>query len=353
MGIPIVSVAFIIIVLRDCVFGGKTKTAGRNLAVCSALLLAAFFACRNGKVNFGSDLNNYYRFYLRAIHSSSFDRLAETSTFEAGYVFLNYMFGRVIKWPQFIIIFQAVFCIGVTVRFIYKHSKDVMLSVLGFMSLGLLQFYATGFRQSIAISLCLIALELAENRKLIPFIITLLIASRIHQTSIVFAVSYILVRLPVNRKTLAADITAVIVLPQLVPRIIVMGNDVFDKSYGGSFAGNLTGGLINILIAGFIIFIMYKKFDAPDRDTCGINYGFMHILIIGIGIYAMRFQALVLERISLYFTPVMFILLPQVISSGFFNDKDRALVRLLLCAGMLFLLFWRFSNLEFVPFWVQ
>ena len=58
----------------------------------------------------------------------------------------------------------------------------MFMSILGFMSFGLMQFYLTGFRQSIAIAICLLALEMAEKRKLLSFIVFLALAISIHQT---------------------------------------------------------------------------------------------------------------------------------------------------------------------------
>jgi transmembrane protein EpsG len=278
---------------------------------------------------------------------------------ETGFLLLNWLIARVIKWPQFIIFFQAAFCIGVTLRFIYKYSEDVLLSVLGFMSFGLMQFYLTGFRQSFAIAICLIALEFAFKKKFMGFILSVIIAASIHQTAIVFIPVYWIVKIGLTKLYALVDLIAILILSQIVPRIISLGNEVFDREYQNILEGNNLGGMINILIGTGVLVVMfyqsdrYKNFEISGKGiTNSIQplSGFFHLTTIGIGIYALRYQAQVLERISLYFTPSLFILLPHVINNSFTEDSKKILKPLFVVA-MIFLAWWRLHNFGYEVFW--
>ena len=278
---------------------------------------------------------------------------------EKGYLWLNWLIARVIKWPQFIIFFQSAFCIGVTLRFIYKYSEDVLLSVLGFMSFGLMQFYLTGFRQSFAIAICLIALEFALKKKFIGFILSVLIAASIHQTAIVFVPVYWIVKIGLTKLYALVDLIVIFILSQGVPRIISLGNEVFDKEYQGAFGGNRLGGMINILIGIGVLAVMFYQSDRykkPEISEKSINNsiqslsGLFHLTAIGTGVYALRYQALVLERISLYFTQGLFILLPHIINNSFTEDSKKILKPIFVFA-MVFLAWWRLHNYSYEVFW--
>lgn len=363
MGVLILIITLLISIAKFTIFAGDSEYTRKRFLLFSGTIMIIAFSIRNAEAHMGSDLNNYFRLYRRAIETPSLTVFLSVNPFEKGYLILNWLLSRVIKWPQFILFFQSAFCIGVTFRFIFKHSKDVLVSVLGFMSFGVMQFYLTGFRQSIAIAICLIALEMAENRKLIKFIFLAALAISIHQTAVVFAAVYSLIKMPITKFTVIVEFALVLVLTQIVPDLIALGNDVFEKDYAGSFAGNSSGGLINVFISIAVIGLMYLPFflnkgeDVEIRnrpsgvacminDNC-INYKLMPLLVLGTGFYAMRYQALVLERISLYFTPTLFILLPQVINV-MFEEKSKKLLRMIVLAGMIFLAYWRLRNFPYL-----
>jgi len=361
MGKILIFVVLILLVARSFVFNSKTDKDDKRLLTLAFFLLVAVFGCRNALNDYGTDLNNYYRCFERAILQDKSSFFANSS-FETGYLVFNWIIARIVKWPQFILFLQAAICVGITLRFIYKHSKDVFFSLLGFMSLGLMQFFLTGFRQSFAVSICLLALEAAENKKLIPFIMWTALATSIHQTAIVFSIVYILVNFKLTRLSFFFDFAASILLFRLAPLLVEIGNETFEKNYVEAFAGNKLGGLINIMFSLVAIFIIVKnrgniyEMDVDDdgvlscTDYPTINGNLFHVLVLGTALYALRYQALVLERISLYFTPTLFILLPQSIRYGFTEDSQR-LARLIICFGLVFLIYWRMGSLAFIPFW--
>lgn len=358
MGILMLGAAILLLLSKEICFKENTEESNKKFLIFTGIVLAVIFSCRNAVSNYGNDLNNYYRLFERAIKSDSLKRFLNNEAMEEGYVFLNWLIARVIKWPQFILVFHAVFCIGVTLRFIYSFSDDVLISVLGFMAFGVMQFYLTGFRQSFAIAICLIALELALKKKFIPFVITVFIASTVHQTAIIFIPIYWLVKLKLSKLYVFLDLAAIAVLYKFVPRLIAIGNEVFEREYQGKFGGNRLGGLINLLIgAAVLAVILYysnaqgeKVLKAEDSKTGAYINAFFHMTLIGLGVYALRYQALVLERISLYFTSPLFILAPYAINTAF-DKQSRRMLEPVFCAILLFLIWWRFGNISYEVFW--
>ena len=361
MGTLLFIIAGLLLMSKGVIFNSDSDSSKRNFLIFSGILLVAFSGCRNATINMNSDLNNYYRLFSRAITSESFATFSSTSTMETGYLLLNWLIARIIKWPQFIIFFQAAFCIGVTLRFIYKFSDEVLLSVLSFMSFGLMQFYLTGFRQSFAIALCLVALELAIKKKFIAYAIIVFLAVSFHQTAIVFIPVYWIVKAGLTKINTLVDFGLIICLSQAVPRLILLGNEVFDKEYQGVFTGNNLGGIVNILVELVVIGIMFYQSERYSKPQIISNSssamsrplnGFFYLLTIGMGIYALRFQALVLERISLYFTPCLIILLPHIIETSF-EKESKKIVKIVFIVMMIFLSWWRLHSYSYNAFWTS
>ena len=248
MAILMTGTAFFLFILRYSIFKNNSARDKRNLLIVAGVIFTVILGCRNGQINYGTDLNNYYRAFQRAIVATSWQALSLTSPFEVGYLVLNYAISRLIKWPQFILFFQAGFCCGFTLRYIYKHCKDVYFSLLVFMSMGILQFYLTGFRQAFAITVSLIALEFAENKKYFWTILFTLMAISFHQTAILFIPVIFLIRMRVTRSVFLIDIMVSILLYKLGPWLVETGNSLFEKNYAYQTYGNTWGGIINVII---------------------------------------------------------------------------------------------------------
>ena len=371
MAILLVGTACILLLLRITVFSSDSQRDRKGLLIVAGILFVTILGCRNGQINYGTDLNSYYRAYQRALLANNIPDLIATNVYqELGYPIMCFVFSRVIKWDQFIIFFQAAFCCGVTLRYIYKHSRDVFMSIMVFMSMGLLQFYLTGFRQAFAISICLLALESAEKKHYLRTIIFTLLAISFHQTAILFIPILLLVRMRITKYSFLLDTVVFVALYRLGPWLVEIGNSMFDKNYAYQAYGNALGGLINIIIESFVIITMIVSiggaeqgrgikytwnkeieiYDSNKETSAQISYHYFHVLFLGMILYALRYQTTTIERVSFYYTGTLMVLLPQVINDCFFA-RTKHILRMIFCAGMIFLIYWRMSGIEYVPFW--
>ena len=366
LGKLILSAIIILIFCENILFNSGSRKDDRRILALAFIMLFFIFGCRYGLADPGSDVDIYYQYYLEAAECDDLQLYIDThnSWMESGYLVLNWLFARIIQWPQFILFFEAAFCCGITLRFIYKYSDDVVLSLLGFMSLGVMGFYLTAFRQSIAISFCLLALEMADKKKPVAFIILVLLAMSCHGSAIVFLPAYFLIKIKVDKMFIILEIVLFAFIGQCIPFIISLGTEVFERNYVGKFDGNKAGGIINILIGVFIVFTMMYQIEnyrlpnsEKQNDVKNIlvfeeknnSYKFIYILIVGVCLYALRYKSLVIERTSLYYLPALFVLLPSAIKNGIV-EKDRELVRNFFIVGMLFLIYWRLGKSDYVFF---
>lgn len=366
LGKLIFSIAIILMFFKWMLFNSGSRKDDKRILTAAFIMLVLIMGSRAVESTNSVDVEAYYSTYETAIDDDSLLLFVNFNpSMEKGYLALTWLLAKIIRWPQFILFFEAAFCCGITLRFIYKYSEDVVLSILGFMSLGILGFYMTGFRQSMAISLCLLALEMAERKRLPAFVLLVLLASLLHQTAVVFLPVYFVMNIKVNKFLSLAEGGLLCLIGLGLPFIVNLGNIIFNRDFEMIYEGSKIGGYINIAFEIFIVFAMVYQMggctlttgisdERGERtfaaDSSFANHKFLYILILGIGLYTMRYQALILERVSFFYTPVVFVLLPGAIQNGF-AKKDRMLLKMLLSVGMLFLITWRFGSMDFAPFW--
>lgn len=295
--------AMLIIVVCAFIFNSSSEKHRKYFLRISGIILILLMGCRNAEVNYGTDLNNYYRLYERAM-VMDWEPFLESVSMEKGYMFINYILAQIIQWPQFILFAQATFCIIVSLWFIYKNTESVQLATIFFVSFGPFQFFLTGYRQAIAICIGLIMFELAKEKKLIKYILMLLLAMTIHQTAVVLLPIYLLVNIKNSLPNNIIVVLVSVVMTMFSRNFVDLGNEFFDRDYEGIHVGNRFGGMVPLLIYSLILITCLLLINKmKEKDDKGF-FALTRMLIVGVAVYSMKFDALVLERVSLYFTPV-------------------------------------------------
>ena len=119
---------------------------------------------------------------------------------EDGYMLIEYFCMNYFLGFRGVLIIGAILFIFPTTYIIYKYSENPYLSFFYFISLDYFCFSMSGMRQSMALGICLIALEMVFRRKFIMYLLLICIAVTIHSTAIVFLPVYFLGKIPTQRK---------------------------------------------------------------------------------------------------------------------------------------------------------
>lgn len=339
-----------IIFLRLIMGSLNTTKKKKKFLTISALIIIFVVGSRNGKINYGSDLNNYYRIYISAIESS-WNVFFNINKVDVGYLLLNKLLAAVFPWPQFIIYFVAALTVSITFRFIILNSDDVFLSVLFFLSLGTFGFFLTGFRQSIAIVLCLFAFEFVLRKKMLLFIIIVLVASTIHQTAIIFLIFYYIGNKKLTTVNNIITFLLFFVVIFFADTFLSFGNEIFDRNFVAIGSQSNLGGIINLIIyVSTIILTMIFLNNNKDKQIDRKFYALLLMLVLGTGIYLMRFHALIMERISFYFLPAIIPLLPSMLQRIKEDNISKAIYFVAL-SGSIGMFIWRVATIKYTFFW--
>lgn len=325
----------------------------RQICLFVAVYLVFFMGFRDATQHYGTDLNNYYRLYESCAKASNPMDIINSSIMEPGYILLNWLLSKIIPYPQFILIIQATICIGISLRFINKFSVNIILSLLIFLALGVFLFYLTGFRQSLSIACCIIALEKSIERKFKDFCICMIIAYALHRSSILFFPAYFLVHQNIRFYKTAFIILFFCIMSTLLPYLISQGNEIWERTYTGGQGKSALGGIINLIFYTFFLGVaiyMYRKSQKLClRNSAGellmgkCPYCLFYVCVTAAFLYTLRFQSLVIERISMYYTPAFIIFIPSSLND-FFDNKTKKILTIILSLAFCVLAIWRLSS---------
>lgn len=314
-----------------------TKRRQAQYLAATGAAVAAVMGFRYPHYDVVSDLSTYVRFYERMIWTP-WNSIFDIGEFEWGYVLANKLLSTVVPWGQFIVIAEAAFCVYCVARFIYKNSEYAFQGMLFYVTIGAMSFQLTGFRQGIAMSICLLAIEHVKARRPVAFVLVVLLAATFHQTALVFLPAYFLIS---RRPTFTKSVLWLMMMVAGVlsaTAIAGIGNRLFDREYVG-YIGSTYGGLVPILIyAGVVLVSLWRR--GKLSSPVGLN-----MTMLGLAIYVMRYATLVLERIAFYFTQGVVISLPEAINAEA-DARLKTVLRLGAISGALALFIYRVSVSE-------
>ncbi|MDY3304982.1 MAG: EpsG family protein [Clostridia bacterium] len=312
---------FIWIVIAKALVGVlSTDKRKRTFLILVGIALVLIMGCRYADIDSRGDLNNYARLYTK-IKDVEWKSVIGYNNMEPGYLIMNKFLSTVLPWTQSIIFIEAFICVFSTFRFIYKNCRDVYLAVLLYLAQGPFIFQLTGFRQAIAMSICLFAVEYVKKRKLFRFLILVGLACTFHTTAVMFIPFYFVANFKLSFKTIAIYTVYYILMLFSAPMLLLWGSNLTGSDYTeAGFLGNLTGSLINLFFYAVTLFLaLYISKHGGETIRWKWNMSFL-----GVVIYLMRFISLPFERISFYFSSGIEVYLPELVIDAFDEKGKKA-----------------------------
>ncbi len=322
------------------------KEIVRAVYIVCIIQMILLIALRSRTV--GNDMVNYYNTFL----SASMGYYYWDLKIEFGYKFLNWAIYKLFGNFQVLIVVMALMTICPVAYFIYKRSKNKMLSLIVYMSFNFYYYTFITLRQSAAYGIILLSYKYIEERKLIKFLLIVLLAFSFHKSALIFLPAYWLFNRKFNYKYIFLGFGCAIMIYVWRSQIASFALSLFYRDYRVVLSSALDFFVLNVAI--FIMLYMFRnKVDQLDE---GYNMYYMSFFIgsmLMIGTTAFTNML----RITNYFTIVLVVLFPNVLQDlklGRFKIFANILVYTLL-----FRLFWFFLGggeaqmMEYSFFWEQ
>ena len=328
------------------------KKQKKYFLIITGIAMVLFLGLRDKHIGSG-DTYSYFGLFEAAISKSTWHGFTSyLSRYmpafkekEVGFQIFVWLLSRVTSNGQAIIAVTAFIYIASLMRYIYHNSDDVVLSIIMYITLGLMFFEMQGMRQSIAMSICLLSYESLKKNKFVPFVLWVILACFFHKTAIVFFVLWLFRKFTINQKHLFYFSLLGVSVIVFCNTIIRVANDFFDMNYGKAVDG---GGFVATSIYILTIIFVYT-FVPRDKMDQKFSLAF-YMMLLGFVCYIVRyFGAQASERISFYFMFAQLIVLPNAICS-MSNDREKAITKMIVVLLSIALMIYRLSGSELVPY---
>lgn len=224
--------------------------------------------------------------------------------YETGYIVFNKLVSIFSKERQFFMGACAFFSLLPVFYIIREKSVSPTQSIIIYMGLPVFQITYSGLRQALAIGLCFLSINYIQNKKLVKFILLILLAKTLHSSSIIFLCAYPLyyLRLTQARRWMTVA---------LIPLVYVLRRPlfiVFSKIFKDNAAISNTGAftLFFVFTLVYIFCILYS--NGSEEQTGLLNLFLMACICQAFGgVYH------VAMRVGYYFMISLVLLLPLVL----------------------------------------
>lgn len=319
------SMVYIIILLillflaYNIVYKSKVRLNARRGVYCSlaGMMFFSYYLLKDNTIF--PDIDDYFYTFKRVSMVSLKFIITQGSPIEGqdpdlGYLIYNKLLS-LISTDYYILIFaNSAIVLAGYMSFIKRYSGFLFMSMALFL-LG--PFYHSLFiyRQYIAIALCLFSVSFILNRKLIHFLLLVLLAATIHKTAVVFLLLYPLYYLKIGKIYLTIMLfltfVAISIRTMLVEyAILFIGvSEVYTK------ANEVNGGetsytffIINAVIMAFVFFFGKVR---ELREIEKLMFDSL-VLVLIIDLAAVGLDGTIAGRLAAYFSPCNMILLPNI-----------------------------------------
>ena len=318
--------------------GRRSGSKGVRRISISAVFVAlvAFAGLRDYRV--GTDTGNYVRMWT---FSDSFASVTEQSATEVGYNFLAWLARSISDSYSVLLLLIAAIVVGCYVPTIVKLTRRYETALFLFITLGVYTFVFNGARQGIAAAICFAAIPFLLERRMIPYLLTVGIATLFHRTAWIALVLYPLASRRVDWRRPALLAAATVVLVVFLQVFVGLAVALLDDKFAAYAVEGEGGGqvLVAFLLGQGVMLYMFKD---KVHDPAG-HYGrLLNIYLIGL-VPALASTVSGVDpsgllRLHLYFSSVAILLWPMVFLQ-FRSTELRGLVAFaFICLTLLFFL---------------
>ena len=273
---------------------------------------------------------------------------------DPGFVVLEKSIGLLTNNDQLYLIFIAIICIVPISRFIYSHTNNKKEALLAF-TYYVFFYYSyipnSSIRQSVALSILLLAYNYLGKGKVFPCIIVVVFASFIHKTALIFVIFLLLHVLKLNKVffkyCLFLYVLFLIFYQQLSPYITMLFGDVYSMYASSDYFSGRQQSFTYIIFLTLIymmflipVFLGYEK-DFEKRKLLYLGSGMAFVLT------PFMLITPTILRITVFFAVCNFVIIPHTIKlykSPYSNIIYLSILLLLVFMGV-------YSGEDYYFFW--
>ena len=257
----------------------------------------------------GTDTRNYIHFF-ESWQSMSWIEIGKDSM-EVGFSYFNKAVSIISKESRF---FLAVTAIAVSAMIYPTYRRlcaDASLTIVLFVTMSTFVMMFSGIRQMIAVGIGFVAYEFTRQKKIVPFIVCVVLAITFHTSAFMIAFMYPLYHARITKKWLYAVVPFLFVVLVFNKQIFMILGYILER-YAGYDASITKTGAYTMLIL-FAIFTVFA-FLVPDEllldeETIGLR----NFLLLALILQMFAPLHTIAMRMNYYYIIFIPLLLPKII----------------------------------------
>lgn len=294
------------------------------LLVITAIQFIAVFSLRSTQV--GTDTPGYIEGWRLSFNNTFLGFFTGSYTrvfaYEWGFTLLNYMISMFTRDPQIYLLVMSILIFIPLFFILYKYSSSLFLSVLLYVHLGLFNLSLTMLRQSLAMSITLIAFHYLTQNKRIRFVVVVLFAALFHKSALIFLPALLMkqVKLKWNVALLSVYLLALGLVFLYREALLTLFTSLVDN-YSNTLGDTGSYTLFAVFLLIFSMSVLRYR-EAIQKDSRNnIYFTFMAVSGLMLTFTSMSYLAL---RLTYYYYIYFILFIPEIIQS--FTERDRMLL---------------------------
>lgn len=292
-----------------CIYKPNKK---KNVAYV-ILVFLYLFGLSYYRYGIGNDYYSYINIFNRASYIDWKDCFSDE--IEVGYILLCKVISLITNNSQYMHGIMAFLILTPTAYVIAKYSKNVWLSCHLYLCLTFYYSSMNFIRQTMAATILFISYRLFIERKTIPFIIMILLASTIHSSVLIMIPIYLMIAyIKPTTKVLSGGM-AILIMLYLTSDIILQKIAELLPRYSGylqtKYIQNGLGQQYLIVPALYMILMLFAYHETGyDKEKNSII--FVNTSVINFGIWFFITKHFILERFSIFVYIFVMLAIPDV-----------------------------------------
>lgn len=181
----------------------EVKKSERNtklfLGITSVVMIVVSFLRAD---NVGIDYIQYSDYFAQMREGGWAFFIGEQNMYrsEIGYSFLNYLVSLVTGNVHVYMLVVAIITVGLTAFLLYKYSPIPWIGMFVFLTFGFFGNSLCFLRQSLGIAIFLLAIPHLKNKKIIPYMLLVLLSATFHKSMLIMIPIYFLAQIKIDWK---------------------------------------------------------------------------------------------------------------------------------------------------------
>ena len=335
----------------------RLNRAPYSREVIRAFFLIYFLLLAFRAESIGADTWNYISKFQVASRSS-WAEYVFGRTSEQGYAFLTKLISCITDSEQVFLAIVAIITVYPIAKLYMEESESPMLTISLYLILPMFLMQFSGLRQSIAMAFIPAVYRCIREKKLVKYLIVILLASLFHTSAWVMLLLYPVYHARIPRKALIWVLPALTVIivfrRQVFMSLFYIFASMFYSEYGQIEETGATSMLLMLLI---ILLFSYLFLGRTDEETSGQR----NILILSVVVQIFAMISRIVMRVNYYYLLFLPLLLPKVIRRIPNKNKWVGSLMEFVCCLYFVITFFRkaLSGIDslgifpYVPFWLS